>query len=100
MSWPNGQGIGLSIVRSPVRPLLPRDKGGAHGHGGVALPVDAVPNLMVEYINKGFFISRTLYGHPHVNRSHTRPVSVGSWKFWSFLQFSMFPAATCSESLL
>ncbi len=29
MSWPNGQGIGLAIVWSPVRPLPPRDKGGA-----------------------------------------------------------------------
>ncbi len=28
MSWPNGQGIVLDIVRSPVRPLPPRNKGG------------------------------------------------------------------------
>ena len=29
MSWPSGQGIGMAIIWSPVRPLPPRDKGGA-----------------------------------------------------------------------
>ena len=47
---PNGQGIGLEIIWSPVQTLPPHDKGDA-----LVVQLDAVPNLKVEYINKGFF---------------------------------------------
>ncbi len=58
MSWPNGQGIGLAVVWSPVRTLPPRDNGGALC--GVAwMPFQT---LVVEYINKWDFYCGTCGG--------------------------------------